>query len=189
MRIAIALSSLILAACSSSDAPAPANSQPDTTPATTNAAPAAASAVFGESSQGELVRYEIVAQQLSEDIAAGRPLEELISPFEELVGIGTVLLPEFTQARPDCGEYLKKAAQLDFTWFDMTAEQIEAGYHKDEALPKIENGAACYHIKDLIVHPISARAILTEDSSKRAEAKHEIDEVIAHLAVVRALTR
>jgi hypothetical protein len=41
-------------------------------------------------------------------------------------------------------------------------------------------------MKDLIVHPITARALLREAPDQRAPARREIEEVLAHIGVVRA---
>lgn len=172
-----------LAACSKSDP----GTDSAATPAPATARPAAAVGPFSATGLEALDRYEQLARDHATAIEKAAPADLLVAQSEELVAIAAEVLPEFLSARPDCRAYLETALALKDTWTTLTAEQIEAGYHKDGALPKVANGAACYHMKDLIVHPITAQVLLAEDpEGNRAEARHEIDEVVAHVAVVKA---
>lgn len=94
-------------------------------------------------------------------------------------------MPEFVAARPHCEPYLAAALRLGKLWTSLTPAQIEAGYHKDGELPAVDDAAACYHMKDLVVHPLTALAHLAQDTPDTAAARREIDEVIAHVSVVR----
>ena len=177
---------LFLAACSSDDGKAPAA----TPPAATNAAAGAAATASGDTPpsafQDALSQYEAAARDYITAIDAGTPAPKLTTHLDSLLAIAEKLLPGFLDLQPHCRDYLQSALALKDTWTTLSAEEIEAGYHKDGKLPKIDNAGACYHFKDLIVHPITAQALLTESGDNRAAARHEIDEVIAHLAVVRA---
>ena len=190
MRALVLLAStiLILAACSKPD-PAADQAAASTPPATTQpaAAPAAPAGPFSTASLEALDRYAEAARTHAAAIEAGEAVETLSAQGDELVKIAASVLPDFLTVRPDCREYLEKALALHEIWTTLSAEDIEAGYHKDGALPKIEDAAACYHMKDLIVHPITAQALLAEDAEgNRAQARLEIDEVVAHVAVVKA---
>ena len=187
--VLLASTTLILAACSKSE-PAAEQAAASTPPATSQpaaTAPAAPAGPFSAASLQALDRYAEAARAHAASIEAGEAVETLTAQGDELVKIAASVLPDFLTVRPDCREYLEKALALHEIWTTLSAEDIEAGYHKDGALPKIENAAACYHMKDLIVHPITAQALLAEDAEgNRAEARHEIDEVVAHAAVVKA---
>lgn len=52
-------------------------------------------------------------------------------------------------------------------------------------LPKSETTGVCYHMKDLIVHPARALALLAQASIDRAQVSDEIHEVAVHARVVR----
>lgn len=171
--------SLVLAACGGSNG--------DATPAANaNGSTAGAASVPASAFETGLTRYEAAARDYVAAIDANTPAQALTPHLDKLLAISGELLPEFLSRKPHCRSYLEAALALKDTWTTLSADQIETGYHKDEALPRIDNAAACYHFKDLIVHPITAQALLNEGEGNRAGARREIDEVIAHLAVVRA---
>lgn len=185
MRSALLLTAtcLALAACS-----APDNSQQATTETASAPSPASAKSPFSISNLAAFDRYESTAREFAQAIDDDAPTDELAAYSEELVEIAAGIVPEFVAARPDCSEYLDATLKLRDIWTNLSAEEIETGYHKDQALPKITNGAACYHMKDLVVHPITAQALLLEDAiGNRDRARREIDEVVAHVSVVKAL--
>ncbi len=173
----------LLAACggSNSDTPAAGSTPPTGSAGSVEAAPTPASA-FDDA----LTRYETAARDYVAAIDADTGADALAARTDALVAIAAEALPEFLTRQPHCRAYLEAALALRNSWTTLSAEQIEAGYHKDGALPKIDNATACYHFKDLIVHPITAQALLNESGDNRNSARHEIDEVIAHVAVVRA---
>ncbi len=178
--------SVILAACGGDGGNAPVApplaatggpvSEVTTTPADTP------SAAFEDT----LTRYEAAAREYVAAIDTGTAAGALAARTDALVAIAAEALPAFLTRQPHCRAYLEAALALRDNWTTLSAEEIEAGYHKDGALPKIDNATACYHFKDLIVHPITAQALLNEGEDNRADARREIDEVIAHVAVVRA---
>lgn len=135
-----------------------------------------------------LERYETQAREYLVALDGGDPVDELDAHAEELVATAAEVLPAFLELKPHCRAYLEAALALRERWQDLDAAAIEAGYHKDGALPKVDDAAACYHMKDLIVHPITARALLREAPEQRAPARREIEEVLAHIGVVRATT-
>ncbi len=188
LALALALAGCGDNAATTADTGATASPPPASAPGA--AAAAKPSTIFdGDDYQGEITRYDIVARDVVAAIDDGASAEDIDGRVVELTGIFDVLVPRFLEVRPDCGDYLKAAAELRLRWRDMTPDDIEAGYHDDKSLPPIQNGSACYHIKDLLVHPLTAQAILAADGSQREKAKREITEVLAHLSVVRALPR
>jgi hypothetical protein len=135
-----------------------------------------------------LERYEEQARDYLVALDGGEAIAELDAHAEELVATAAEILPAFLEIKPHCRAYLDTALSLRERWQDLDAAAIEAGYHKDGALPAVDDAAACYHMKDLIVHPITARALLREAPEQRAPARREIEEVLAHIGVVRATT-
>jgi hypothetical protein len=133
-----------------------------------------------------LERYEEQARGYLVALDGEETVAELDAHAEELVATAAEVLPAFLDLKPHCRAYLETALALRERWQDLDAAAIEAGYHKDGALPAVDDAAACYHMKDLIVHPITARALLREAPDQRAPARREIEEVLAHIGVVRA---
>ncbi len=89
-----------------------------------------------------------------------------------------------------CGEYLKATQALNASWSSLSLDQIEADYHKDGALPRIENAqdrALCYQMKDLLVHPLTGLLLLQEPELDVRSLRAEIDEVVSHGAALKAL--
>lgn len=182
---------LLLAACGGSDTgtttDGTAESPPPAEPAKTDDGPPTLTA----DSLSVLEKYEAVAQGMVDALDAGEPAQALAGQGELLAGMAAGLLPDFLRLRPGCTDYLQAAAALREHWQSLTVAQIEAGYHQDGELPAIDGGDAhasgCYHMKDLIVHPITAQAVLVQTPEDRDAARREIVEVITHIAVVRAL--
>ncbi len=170
---------LTLSACSDRDAAQSSASEPPT---------AAVSTGFSADSLTALSQYEVQALALVERLSgdAAVDADDINHRAEDLVAIATGIVPDFLRLQPHCRSYLEATQTLIGSWRELGSAAIEAGYHKDGALPKIDNAAACYHMKDLIVHPISAQALIAEDTGNRAPARREIEEVLAHLSVVRA---
>lgn len=151
-------------------------------------APAAPEAghALSASARATLDRYQAQARDFAAAIDENPgAADELAAHADELLASAEAVLPEFIAARPHCEGYLSEALRLRKLWTAMTPAQIEDGYHKDGALPAIEDAASCYHMKDLIVHPLTALAFLSQDPADGAAARREIDEVIAHVSVVR----
>lgn len=168
---------LVLAACSGNEP----------TAASAPAAPPTTSSLSADS-LAALDRYEAQSRTLIGVLSAEGEIDvqQVDTHADALVSTAVSILPDFLALRPHCRPYLEAALGLVGTRRSMSPDEIETGYHKDAALPKIDNAAACYHMKDLIVHPITAQALIAEDADHRVRARQEIDEVIAHLSVVRA---
>lgn len=149
-------------------------------PATPEGGPA-----LSATARAALDRYQDQAREFSAAIEAGAPADELSAHADELLASADAVMPEFLAARPHCEPYLTAALRLGKLWTSLTPAQIESGYHKDGELPAVEDAASCYHMKDLVVHPLTALAHLAQDPPDGAAARREIDEVIAHVSVVR----
>lgn len=178
--VPVVLAILVVSACSK-----PAETATTVLPAATMKPSQTISALPTEALK-QLDRYETQARALVSAIDASQPQDELDAHAEELVATSEAILPAFVALRPHCTAYLNAALALKTNWTTMTPDQIEAGYHKDGAMPKTQNATACYHMKDLIVHPITAMALLREGSQNAGKARHEIEEVVAHVSVVKA---
>lgn len=129
--------------------------------------------------------YERTARELAAGIEARRDVDILVATGEVLMAEGMILVPEFTSRHPHCAAYLEAASAVRKTWRELDHDTIERDYHEDGALQRPDNAAACYHMKDLVVHPATALVLLTQDEPDFEAAKREIDEVLAHMVVVR----
>lgn len=129
--------------------------------------------------------YAVTAQKLSRqlDLELGDKRHDLL--IERLLQISEQITPAFVDRRPECKAYLEAALRIRHLWYTLEPEVIERDYHDDQALPTEGISPACYHMKDLIVHPASAAALLMRDEPEYEQAKREIDEVLAHVGVVR----
>lgn len=105
-----------------------------------------------------------------------------------LVAASLPILSQFRSRYPECGDYLDALQQASSALPDMPLERIETGYHADAELPPLTN-AACYHAKDLLVHPATVQAIAKGGFSEAQHwqaARAEIEEVIEHFGQVEA---
>jgi hypothetical protein len=195
-RLGVLAAVLLLAsACSpSGTGDESANAQLDSRPASTpvasdpgtGAAADTASAPGAESQATSLLdQYGREAAELASALAAGDGRDALGSRAEGLIDRAAEIVPAFVERHPHCAPYLEAALQVREAWPNLDAETIERDYHHDGALPKIENAGFCYHMKDLVTHPATALVLLSQDPPDYLQAKAEIDEVIAHLGVVR----
>lgn len=152
----------------------------------TEAASDTATAPGAESPATSLLdRYGGEAAELATALAAGDGKNALGSRAEGLIDRAAEIVPAFVERHPHCAPYLEAALQVRERWPNLDAKTIERDYHHDGALPKIENAGFCYHMKDLVTHPATALVLLSQDPPDYLQAKAEIDEVIAHLGVVR----
>ena len=78
----------------------------------------------------------------------------------------------------------RAAHLLDRAGFGGSPEQIEHDYHEDGALPKMPR-SECYHMKDVVVHPATALALLAQPEPDREQVHNEIFEVVTHAMAVR----
>lgn len=169
-----------LAACGKAEAPvaaAPEAAAPEA------AAPAP---VFSAEVQDMINEYELVASELSQVIGGAAAHDESREKLDRLMKLSEGITPAFIARHPACKNYLQASLRILTQWPNLDPATIERDYHQDAALPKDGTPAACYHMKDLIVHPATAAALLSGEKPDRVQAKKEIDEVLAHVGVVRA---
>ncbi len=131
--------------------------------------------------------YERDALDLVAAFDAHGEVNDLGRRAQGLLNLSAYITPNFIARQPECGEYLNAALVLRERWQELDAETIERDYHDDAALPVEGTPPVCYHMKDLIVHPATVLVLLREAEPDMAQARREIDEVIAHIAAVRAL--
>ena len=131
--------------------------------------------------------YERRARALAKQLGAAGEPAALREASTALVDLSATVAPAFAARQPQCAAYLDAALRVREAWPTLDVATIERDYHDDGALPKVaEGGAACYHMKDLIVHPATVLVLLAQPELDRAQARKEIDEVLAHVGAVRA---
>lgn len=178
--LTLCLAPLLLAACGQDTAPA-ADPPPAQAPA---AGPAPGTAAAADPLAAPLQSYSAAATALL-GLLEAEPVD-IAAAAEAAAALtrqGADLVPAFVQRHPRCQPYLEAALVVVEGWRDMDLEAMEADYHDDGALPEVEDAAACYHAKDLFVHPATVELILSMDTPDLAQARHEIREVIAHAHV------
>jgi hypothetical protein len=137
-----------------------------------------------ESAATSVDDYRQLATALLDRMVDGSDAPALVSDAQQLVDAGASMVPAFVQRHPHCAAYLDAALQVVEKLPTLDAESIERDYHEDAALPKTDNVAVCYHMKDLFVHPASVVAMLRDAPADLQDARREIQEVLAHLHVV-----
>lgn len=145
---------------------------------------AAACSETGADLRQQLERYAADADALVAALDDGEASDTLAPRTQALLDLSLAILPGYLNARPECTDYLTAAAAIATQWSHLTAEQIERDYHRDGALPKSEATAVCYHMKDLIVHPATALALMAQPDVDRAQIRDELHEVAIHARVV-----
>lgn len=185
MRIAYLpcmLAATLLVACGG-DRSEPVSQAPDAS--SSPAASPAPAGTWSDAGLAALEAYERTARELAAGIDARRDVDILVATGEVLMAEGMILMPEFTSRHPHCAAYLEAASAVRKTWRELDHDTIERDYHEDGALQRPDNAAACYHVKDLVVHPATALVLLTQVEPDFDAARREIDEVLAHMVVVR----
>ncbi|KFN49468.1 hypothetical protein [Arenimonas composti] len=137
-----------------------------------------------------LARYVVAAQAAVDAIDADAPVAQQAQALETLADDAIALVEPFVQRFPACGDYLRASTGLREAWRTLSPARIEADYHHDGALPPVADPrerARCYQMKDLVVHPLTARRLLEEPAPDRAALRHEIVEVVAHGGALRAM--
>lgn len=143
-------------------------------------------AIYSKDVMASIDRYETTAKGLSAKLAQGTEIAALEQETQTLLDLAASITPAFVQRNTACRAYLDAALLVSKSWADLDAASIERDYHDDGALPTAGITPACYHMKDLIVHPATVMVLLNQAEPDLAKAKREIDEVIAHVSVVRA---
>lgn len=184
---ALAFAILLAAGCRPGNGDEAAAAQPE--PAQAVDVPAAGDPATGTVAQSPaatlLDQYGREAAELATALAAHAETDLLSSRAEGLIDRAAEVVPAFVDRHPHCAPYLEAALQVRERWRQLDHEAIERDYHHDGALPKIDNAGFCYHMKDLITHPATVLVLLSQAEPDHVQAKAEIDEVIAHMGVVR----
>lgn len=131
-------------------------------------------------------KYEVLATKIVGD-ADTASFTQLAKSSEELTQLSVKLLPDFVSKQPICTEYIQAVMNAQTAMLNLSLEDIERDYHADGKLPEIKD-AACYHAKDLLVHPATAAIIsktLDDTTENRQQLKHEIEEVLEHFNQVK----
>jgi hypothetical protein len=146
----------------------------------------AKSAPYSTEILADIDRYENLAKDIAARLGQGADIKPLQQDTQTLIDLAGSITPAFVERHPACKAYLDASLKVRETWVDLDAETIERDYHDDGALPKEGITPACYHMKDLIVHPATVMVLLHQAEPDLAKAKREVDELIAHVGVVRA---
>lgn len=155
-------------------------------PASAPAADAPAPAANAAEANALLDRYDQQATVLAAALGAtGGDRAALQRQSEALVDLAAAVTPAYVARHPHCGAYLQAALQVRDAWPSLDPAAIERDYHHDGALPRSDQTGSCYHMKDLIVHPATVLVLLSQPSPDYVKSKAEVDEVIAHLGLVR----
>lgn len=136
-------------------------------------------------SKKALAEYEKVARDFLAQADADAPLSELQPLAQRMLELGVQVVPDYVGAVPDCKAYLEEAAKIESRWATLDPEVIERDYHQDGALPPMPQNVDCYHMKDVVVHPATALALLAQPVVDREQVRLEISEVVSHAIAVR----
>jgi hypothetical protein len=184
LRYLLMIAAGALVACGTEPPPAAEAAIAETTTAEANAtAPSAAAPAeppaVPQAAQGAEA-YTARAAALQSKLVPGADLAAARQEAEALMELGAALVPGFVARHPRCADYLDAALAVRSGWRAMDVETIERDYHHDGALPKLEDAGACYHMKDLVVHPATALVLLSAQPPDIAQAQAEIAEVVQH---------
>jgi hypothetical protein len=131
--------------------------------------------------------YQTQAQVLLKQLD-DKAVNNIESQSQVLVKLSKTIIEQVNLNLPQCTEYFTALSNAADTMADLTLEEIEAGYHADGLLPELKD-ATCYHAKDLLVHPATVQAMARigmKTNKEWTQAKHEIEEVLAHLSAVNS---
>ncbi len=133
-----------------------------------------------------LADYERQAQHLTDKLGE-RDLVRIAHHANQLIMLSESIIAQARLRLPQCDAYLHQTLALKARLHDMEHETMERDYHHDGALPKASS--ACYHVKDLLVHPASVLLLLRDDPQLQqqtlASIHAEIAEVLGHTEAVR----
>jgi len=134
--------------------------------------------------------YFQTATKAQKQIDAGQ-LKDASAAAKELVLISKTLLPEVVAKKPICQAYLSAAVKAADTMLTISVDEIERDYHADGKLPPVKD-AACYHAKDLLVHPATVVVLAANqahDKNTQKQMHHEIEEVLEHFGQVKQIAQ
>lgn len=140
---------------------------------------------LSEAASEALMAYEVDGNAFVASLDNGATAADLSAQAQALLDKAVKVTPEYIELFPSCGAHLNGALEITTRWPELTPDEIETGYHAGEALPPEPTGSNCYHMKDVIVHPATALALLKQPEVDRAQVRNEIAEVIAHAVAVR----
>lgn len=104
----------------------------------------------------------------------------------KLFTVGREIAQIVKSTRPECEAYLKELLALENRLLTLSADAIEAGYHRDGQLPKTAQ-PLCHHAKDLVVHPATVLILMKQSPPAKSELMlRELVELTGHLAEVAA---
>ncbi|MDQ3288485.1 MAG: hypothetical protein M3Q42_09535 [Pseudomonadota bacterium] len=167
-------------------AAAPSAQPPTVSVATQAGMPPDATPPYAPATIETIERYTVEAQALSAKLRPGVDVAAAAQAAELLLALGAEIVPAYVERHPHCGAYLAAVLQVKEAWRSMDAATLERDFHKDAALPEVEGDVkVCYHMKDLVVHPATALALLSQSPPAIDAAQKEITEVIAHSLIVR----
>lgn len=136
-------------------------------------------------SKSALAEYERVAREFLNQAEANAAVPELQPLAQRMLELGIEVVPDYVGAVPDCKAYLEEAAKIESRWSELDPEVIERDYHQDGALPPMPQNVDCYHMKDVVVHPATALALLAQPVVDWEQVRLEISEVVSHAIAVR----
>ncbi len=140
---------------------------------------------LSEQATTDLQTYATKASAFVQSFDSGADDATLSAQAQALMDLSETIVPAYVEVYPGCKEHLNAALKITDTWQDLDPETIERDYHQDAALPDPAPGADCYHMKDLVVHPATALALLNQPEVDREQVRHEMAEVAAHAGAVR----
>lgn len=131
--------------------------------------------------------YKTQAQTLLKQLDK-KDVDAVAKQSEQLVSLSKSIIAQVNKNLPQCTEYFTALSDAADTMADLSLDIIESGYHSDGLLPPLKDGT-CYHAKDLLVHPATVQAMARigmKTDKEWQQAKHEIEEVLAHLSAVNS---
>lgn len=131
--------------------------------------------------------YKTQAQILLKQLDK-KDVDAVAKQSEQLVSLSKSIIAQVNKNLPQCTEYFTALSDAADTMADLSLDVIESGYHADGLLPPLKDGT-CYHAKDLLVHPATVQAMARigmKTDKEWQQAKHEIEEVLAHLSAVNS---
>jgi len=137
-----------------------------------------------------LSKYGNLAKLATQDVKLSS-FSDIDKSSAKLVDLAKAILPAFSKSNPECKIYLDAVMLAADSMQQLSLKQIEADYHLDGKLPTLTSGD-CYHAKDLLVHPATVVVMaktLKDNKANREKMKHEIEEVIQHLGLVKQAVR
>ena len=132
--------------------------------------------------------YRIQASALYQQLNKQNPAQ-LTEKSKALVELSKSIVKANIRSLPQCKVYLTALLNAADNIAQLPINEIESGYHSDGKLPPLTDGA-CYHAKDLLVHPATVQAMAIQGIDSNAQwkqAAHETEEVLEHLSIVETV--